>query len=367
MNGQNGWYAGQQPQYPPYSAPQQQQQVFQGEAQQRPRPGQQQQAYMHNASTSYHSGHAMGLAQPPYPAISPSNQSLDRRYATGFNEGAASSPASVAYPQSISGPYNPSQAAQPSPSAQYSHAVPVRESASSSAGNGFVQLHGAGQRAHDSQYHHHQQYIGGQLQRSSLDYGNIASPVQHRFQPSAGPSQQAVAQQSFASPSTHSTPRHHQLQPPRADSSQYPYESPYAPSTGTRERLAMSQSPMSDAFQSGAQPAGRTFNLMADFGTPTPNPPLRHPSVQTNFEGSFDHLSAKSAAQSTQTAEPFSSHQWHSPSNNSAPQLASWPVVQGDMQSAAPISSLASWNQSKPYSDMHGSSAQSHRNPSFDR
>ncbi|SJX65216.1 uncharacterized protein SRS1_15991 [Sporisorium reilianum f. sp. reilianum] len=358
MNGQNGWYADQQPQYPPYTAQQQQQQQpqqsYQGNPQQRPRP-EQQQAYMHHASTSYHSAHAMGGTQASYP-----DQSLDFRYAAGFNDGVGSSPASVTFPTSVNGPYNHSQPAQPAPSPRFSNVIPVRQSVGTNGGNGFVQLQGTGQRTNNSQYQQQQQHNGGQLQRPSVNFANMASPIQHRFPSSAGPSQQAFAQQSFASPSMHSTPRHQQLQPPRADPSQYAYESPYAPSTGTRERLAMSQSPVSDAFQSGGQPAGRTFNLMADFGTPTPNPPLRRTSAQTNFDSPF-------AAQTTQAAQPSLSNQWHSPSNNSAQPLASWPAAQREMQNAAPLSSLASWNQSKPYSDMQPSPAQSNRNPSFDR
>ncbi|KAJ9475705.1 Sister chromatid cohesion protein 2 [Pseudozyma hubeiensis] len=344
MSGQDSWYNVQQPQYPPFTAQSQQQQQQQQQQPHAQRPLQHlpqqhpqlEHQYMQHASTSYHNGRPVGIAEQPYQAISYTNQSARGLYGAGQSGGDPPLQASGAYSQSMNGQFLSLQGMQQS-------------SPTSSGATDFSRRESTGQYPQSSAY---QQYHGGEkppsatshLQRQSIDFTSLASPVQHRFYPNAAPSQQQQHPfaQPIASPSGNATPQH-QLQRPHAAASQHVYESPYAPSTGTRERLAMSQSPMSDVFQSGAPTMGRTFNMMAGLETPTPNPPLRRISAQSYAGDHPDKFSPNLGHHPQASASSLQGH-WTSLSNGNGQQHSPWPAAE---------SSLASWNSTaKPYPSM---------------
>ena len=140
---------------------------------------------------------------------------------------------------------------------------------------------------------------------------------------------------------------------------------------------------MSDVFQSGGPPVGRTFNLMAGLETPTPAQPVRRISAQTPLDNSMqynvDEMYANARGLSTQPSTLSSSTQWNPSSQNNG--ISPWPGAQQGArnsmgargQSTGPVSSLASWNHTQPYSTTQPSPIQSratlhsNRNPSIDR
>lgn len=284
-----------------------------------------------------------------------------------------SSLAATSFPVQMASSYAHSHHQHHSPSAGLSANVPRRESVSSRTLNHILQPTDAGQQAQNSSYIQPQQpqhqydrmTVPSTRQPSDPSWqgANMASPVQHRSQATTGPfhPQQHAFAEPLAFPSSHSTPRH-QLQPPRV-TDQYGMESPYAPSTGTRDRLAMSQSPMSDAFQSGGPSSGRTFNLMAGLGTPTPAPPQRRVSAQdsldnlTHYEGKSHAKSHDFSVNATLNPQPTNlsrSGQCESIPSGSAQQIPPWPSAQQGvgMQGTEPSPNLAVWNQTKAKTSM---------------
>lgn len=291
-----------------------------------------------------------------YQGMSNGNHSARHQYVAGPSDGALPLQACGIYAQST----NDHVMLSSPPSNTNSAVIPRQDN--------------VGQQAHSSPHqhqhqHHHQQFHGGHKpssedshwQRQSLDFSNMATPVQQRFYTTAEPSHQQH-QRAFvqppSSPSSHSTSRH-QLQQPHPAAIQPAYESPYAPSTGTRERLAMSQSPMSDVLQSVGPAMGRTFNMMAGLETPTRNPPLHRTSAQAYPESQSTAFSV-GGLQNTHAAEsPLPGH-WSSVTISNGQQHAPWPAAE---------SSLAAWNNTNP----HPSPVQSravpplHRHPALDR
>ncbi len=98
------------------------------------------------------------------------------------------------------------------------------------------------------------------------------------------------------------------------------------PLYGTRERLAMSQSPVSDMFQSGGQPMGKTFNLLAGLETPTPNANLRRVSAQSQFESRYNDGLSGSPAQTMQAPNLSTANHFNTASSSSGQHFSPWPL-----------------------------------------
>ncbi|SAM85354.1 related to proline-rich protein required for meiotic chromosome condensation and synapsis [Ustilago bromivora] len=389
MNGQNGWYTDQQQQqYAAYPA-------YPGQARPPQQQPNQQQAYsdQHAQQTSDpFTGEASPstVDQPQYQQMNSTAQSQRYQYGAGMSIDTSSFLAAPSYPSSSGNYYGQAQTVQQSPTTSGYANAPRRENVGSRCSNGMVQFHQTQQSPYMQQQLAQQPYNGSGTQ-APWEYSNTyAAAPQHRPSLSAGPSRQQQQQQqqhqpshqqyaypqSFASPSNQSTPQ----QPLRAPdaASQYAMKSPYAPSTGTRERLAMSQSPISDVFQSGGQPAGRTFNLMAGLERPTPNPPLRRVSAQIDSSHGDPFTGQRGSFASAQTENLTLSGHWNASSSNGHGQSQQqWPAApqtarpQQHPQNVGSSSTLASWNSTKPYSNMQPSPVDSdsfphpQRNPSI--
>nr|CDI55652.1 related to proline-rich protein required for meiotic chromosome condensation and synapsis [Melanopsichium pennsylvanicum 4] len=343
MNEQDGGCANQQQQFPTYlTKPRQQQQS------QQPFPNHHEmspdQQFMQHASTSYQNGQSSSMTQASYAGMTHLNQPHRYHYATDLSAGASSSFASATYPPLMNGLYGRSQEAQPSPPPNFHADNSQGQNISSRSSNGMVQPQSVGQQSSSAlqnqipQQHKHQQpHTGGQMathggsrmSHQLWDYANMPSPLQ--------PSQSA---------------------------NQYVIESPYAPSMGTRERLAFSQSPMSDVFQSGGPSGGRTFNLMAGLGTPTPASPVLPICAQSTSGSPTKYF----AASGTRAANLSLSSPRNSSLNDNGQQFSQWPAqphartsIDNQRQGSNSVFGLTSWNQTnQPYSNMQPSSVPSH-------
>lgn len=306
MSGQNGWYADQQPQYPQYAVIPRQQQYQQQQAQQSHQTHQQlalDNHYMQNGSPAFQSSSAANMPQPVFSGTSNQDQSPRYPYAAAHSVSAASPLASASYASPL-GSYGQPQQAQQSPSPGFHPNAARRESTSLRPGSGMAQPQQSSHHLQNSSYSQHhptQQYmassssafVAAQPPDQAWDYGHMSPAAPHQV-PSAGPSQQQQHQHAYTqtlappSPASHATPIQELQHTNRPHG--YGMESPYAPSTGTRDRLAMSQSPMSDIFQSGGPTLGRTFNMMAGLETPTPAPaPRRSFAQQDTFDSPTQH------------------------------------------------------------------------------